>query len=540
MSLVVKKGSFGLIHPDDCINNLFDKYSNVNSDVDLKELTEEDYKKMKEEAYQKDDNKVIKINNIKDKEENAEKKNEEEETNKVVKNETKIDKNKKKNIRNKEDNQKNVVDFPAYWYKYNKDGEIVGINTGLFVDFLAEHTKAIVVDQNFYFYEDGYYKMKTDIEVKAYIRSMMESKVCTAQKINDIFQQLCIHPKLIKKQEDLNKDNYKLNLKNGIYNLRTGELSPHTPDQLITIRINANYREDLKEKDGKTFLKYLQTSIPNEKTRMVCQEVMGYCMSNFIEAKKFFVLNGKTNTGKSIFIRTTELLLDDRNISSMNWQDLKDFGVIELYNKVLNTAGDLPQKPITNDDLIKVLTGGDYVGAARKFKDYLRFINRAKFLFSTNGMPKNYGDKTDAFYERLMIIPFNNQPKEKNRELLKEIEQEIDFVFMWALEGLKRLIKNKFIFTVSDEITEEVDKYRVESNTVIQFVQDKCALNEDKMIPKGWLYETYIEYCKKELQVQHMGRNKFYEEILEKFEENVKEIRMDNARYFKGITIANG
>ena len=137
MSLVVKKGAFGLIHPDDCMNILFDKSSNVNSnsDVDLKELTEEDYKKMKKEAYQKDDNKVIKINNIDDKEENAEKKNEEEETNKVVKNETKIDKNKKKNVINKEDNQKNVVDFPAYWYKYNKDGEIVGINTGLFVDF---------------------------------------------------------------------------------------------------------------------------------------------------------------------------------------------------------------------------------------------------------------------------------------------------------------------------------------------------------------------------------------------------------------------
>lgn len=47
MSLVVKKGAFGLIHPDECMNILFDKSSNVNSDIDLKELTEEDYKKWK-------------------------------------------------------------------------------------------------------------------------------------------------------------------------------------------------------------------------------------------------------------------------------------------------------------------------------------------------------------------------------------------------------------------------------------------------------------------------------------------------------------
>ena len=99
------------------------------------------------------------------------------------------------------------------------------------------------------------------------------------------------------------------------------------------------------------------------------------------------------------------------------------------------------------------MTGEDTISARHIYGTPFDFINKAKMIFSTNNMPPNYGDKSDAFYERLIILPFNQQKKdgEKDPQLKYKLAEENDYIFMWALEGLKRLIKQNFIFTHSPD-----------------------------------------------------------------------------------------
>lgn len=451
-----------------------------------------------------------------------------------------VENNEKIGIKKNLQTEGNITRITPYWYRYDKDGNVTSINTGLFVDYLVKNVRAVVANNRFYIYEDGYYKHKTDEEVLGFIQSEIYTRVCNFSVITDIFNQWRINLNVIKRDEELNTDNFILNLENGLYDLETRELKPHTPEVYSTIRINANYKENIEESEGSVFNKYLETSIPNINVRMVVQEMVGYCLTNFTEAQKFFVLNGKTDTGKSVIIKIIEMLIAKENIANKKWQELNGFGVAELYNKILNAAGDLPRKPITDDDLIKELTGEDYVSAKVKFKGDIRFKNKAKLLFSTNGMPKNYGDKSEAFYNRLMIIPFNSQPKKKDPFLIRKLKKEKDYIFMWALEGLERLISNNFKFTECEEVRLEVEAYKEESNTAIQFVNDLCVLNPEKRILKSWLHKEYINYCKEELEVKPMGRNSFYQEILEKYEGQIKEIRVNDQRFFEGITFNKG
>ena len=132
--------------------------------------------------------------------------------------------------------------------------------------------------------------------------------------------------------------------------------------------------------------------------------MMGYSLTPFNNAKKAFVFNGKGDTGKSTFLNIIEDMITERHISNIPIQGLGDrFNTAELFGKLVNIYADLPSTPIRDGSMLKVLTGGDKVSAERKGQDPFTFLNKAKFIFSCNGLPPNYGDRSDAFYNRLII-----------------------------------------------------------------------------------------------------------------------------------------
>ncbi|EMI11397.1 DNA primase family protein [Anoxybacillus gonensis] len=433
--------------------------------------------------------------------------------------------NKQQKIVTTEKNEKessiaNIKQFPPTWYRYNKDGEIVKFISGKFVDFLAEHVKAVCVNDDFYLYEDGYYKKTPDEILLGYIQEHIDSNIRTFSLMQDVLKQWKTNRKVVKREEELNKNKFLLNLKNGIYDLETNTFTEgHTPDELITIRINANYNEALTREDGQTFHKFLDFALPDPQVQMVLQEIMGYCISQFVEAQKFFVFDGVSDSGKSLIISLIESLLAPENISHVRLQDLQGFHLADLHNKVLNTFADLDARAITDGNIIKALTGEDVITADRKHKTGIVFKNKAKFLFSTNGMPKNYGDKSDAFFRRLIIIPFKNQVKDEEKDplLFHKLQKEKDYIFMWALEGLKRLIKERFQFTKSEQIQRKVQAYQEESNSLLQFINDCCELDPNGYVHSRWFMDFYKEYCRDELEIEPMKRKTVFKYLTDNF-----------------------
>ncbi|MFH5183111.1 phage/plasmid primase, P4 family [Paenibacillus sp. TAB 01] len=423
------------------------------------------------------------------------------------------------------------------YYKYNEDGEVVGINTGLYVESIAFRVPAISVHGDFYLYKNGYYQKCDEEDALEFLTGSIHPAVRTYGTMSDISKQWHVHYHIRKKPHQVNADPYKLNLTNGIYNLATGEFAEgHSANDLMTHRVHANYNPNLSQKDGEVWHKFLDYALPDKHTQMVLQEVMGYCVTQFVDAKKFFVFDGISNSGKSKIIEFLVKLLDPTNVSHVPIQDLKGFNLAELHNKLLNTFADLPAKPIDDANLIKIMTGDDDASAERKFKTRISFKNIAKMLFSTNGMPKNYGDKSTAFYNRLIIIPFNNAVTKENRDkdLPYKLQKEKDYIFMWMLEGLERLIENGFVFTEADEINSAVKNYMEDGNTVIQFVKDKCSIQEDKKMQSLLLFKDYKKYCKDELGIDGMGKNNFFRELKEKFPE-LRYYKSGPDYYFKGI-----
>jgi len=235
--------------------------------------------------------------------------------------------------------------------------------------------------------------------------------------------------------------------------------------------------------------------------------------------------------------------LGSENVSNIPWQSLGDrFNKAELFGKLANIFADLPSKNIDDNGMFKALTGEDYITGERKNKDPFSFRPYARLLFSCNEIPRNYGDKSDGFYRRLIIIRFDNSvPKHKRDPNLREkLAVERDGILMWSIAGLKRLIANSYEFSETDRTRAELMRYRVESNSVLSFVEECCELDEDKESVRDDLFSRYKEYCGN-AGMKPVSQANFNKEIEASYP-GVKRSRdrLSKRRTWKGIVFCEG
>lgn len=186
------------------------------------------------------------------------------------------------------------------------------------------------------------------------------------------------------------------------------------------------------------------------------------------------------------------------HVSNVSWQALNDnFKPAELYGKLANIFADPPTKNIDDNGIFKALVGEDFLTVEKKHRDPFSFVSHARLLFSFNNIPKNYGDKSEGFYRRLVIIRYDHavSADKKDPMLLDKLCLEIDGILQFALEGLRRLMSRNWVFSETERNRIELQKYREDSNSVLAFLRDCCTEDESAEIATMELYAKYKEYC---------------------------------------------
>jgi putative DNA primase/helicase len=175
----------------------------------------------------------------------------------------------------------------------------------------------------------------------------------------------------------------------------------------------------------------------------------------------------------------------------------------------------------------------------KKNRDPFSFQSSARLLFSCNGIPQNCGDRSEGVYRRLIILRFNRTVPEDKRDpnLLNKFRQEADGIFLFALEGLRRLIKNRYRFSVTQTNLDELQRYREESDSVLAFVRDCCELNAAYMKGSKDLYQEYASYCQ-ECGMKPYALRNFVHQIIASFPQLSHGVDTSRkARVIKGIKL---
>jgi len=386
-----------------------------------------------------------------------------------------------------------VEDEMLLWYEPTERG--LRFLPGILAENMAEVEPVIYAAEQHYMYRNGVYQDMVEMEAQHMCQQKMLSRETKMNQIVDAEHQWRL---LIRKEvRELNSNPFIINLKNGLYNVLEHTLSEHTPEYYSTIQMNVSY--DPKA-DCPLFKKFLSDSMGGDMEQVaLLQEMLGYFLIPINSAQKCFVIVGAAGAGKSVLLRVlNELLLGKENVSNVSWQSLNErFKTAELFGKLANIFADLPTKNIDDNGVFKALVGEDYLTVEKKNKNPFSFQSTARLLFSCNTIPKNYGDKSEGFYRRLIIIRFRHTVPQEKRDpnLIDKFRSEADGIFMFALEGLMRLMKNNYHFSETDVNREELQQYREESDSVLSFVKECCDLDDTAETGSTELFNGYKAYC---------------------------------------------
>ena len=377
------------------------------------------------------------------------------------------------------------------WYEMTERG--AKFLPGVLAEYMTQNAPVFYAAEQYYCYENGVFHGITELTARNMVREKMLTRYTKLSQINDTEGQWKMQVQ--KDIRELNPNPYIINVQNGLYNVLDNALSEHTSKYLSTVQLNVRYTPGAK---CPRFMKFLHESLEDDQISLI-QEMLGYFLIPVNHAQKCFIIVGKGGAGKSVLLRVlNELLLGKENVSNVAWQALSDrFKTAELFGKWANICAELPTKGIEDNGIFKALVGEDYLTVEKKNKNPFSFQPYARLLFSCNSIPKNYGDKSEGFYRRLIIVRFNHSVPEDKRdpELLEKFRCEADGIFLFALEGLYRLMNNHFQFSETQANREELQKYREDSNSVLAFVRDCCELKMDAEVGRAEFFERYKSYC---------------------------------------------
>jgi putative DNA primase/helicase len=283
-------------------------------------------------------------------------------------------------------------------------------------------------------------------------------------------------------------------LQNGMLNIDTGEFKPHAKDYYATIALDVEYNPK-STKDCSRWLQFLDETIQTPDVIDFIQEFFGYCLTRSTAFGIALFLLGPGSDGKSVMLKVLRTLVGAANCSAVALADLEDqFHRASLHNKLVNISTETGAKAIESP-YFKAMVTGDAISAAYKHHQPFEFEPVCKQIFAGNQFPR-VRDNTFGVLRRLKIIRFKQQfvGDRIDRGLTDKLLDELSEIFLWALAGLFRLLKQGH-FTESQELDSNLLKFKRANNPVLCFVEDCCATGESYSCLKDDLFKEYKSFC---------------------------------------------
>ena len=288
----------------------------------------------------------------------------------------------------------------------------------------------------------------------------------------------------------------KLNCLNGVLDIDTLELLPHSPYQRSLIQVNAVW--DAKA-ECPTIDKFLSEVLLDDCQDLI-REIVGYTLMQSNRFEKAVLMVGAGGNGKSTFLNLIRSLLGDTNYVSKSLKSLEEnrFTVADLFGKLANICGDMPASRLEDTSIFKQITSTDAVTGERKFKGSFHFENFATNFFGCNDLPPT-SDRTYGFYRRWLVLPFSYEIPEDQRDTQLgdklNTPAELSGLLRLAVEGQQRLRK-KGVFSVSDTVKDALQVYQLENDSVLRFVSDVVDIRDKAVVStRQEVYDTYRAYC---------------------------------------------
>ena len=419
------------------------------------------------------------------------------------------------------------------------------------VGYLAVHLAPIVCTAGkFYRYQSGVWSVYDDACVRQIVTVALGDRV----QGNWVSEAVTLLKDTVLRREAPTENHWLsyphlVNVTNGMVDLNTGQLIPHDPKYCSRVQLPIKF--DM-EATYERFWQFCTEIFPENgedgswgtggglKT-MILQEFMGYCLMDTCKFEKCLFMYGQGANGKSTVLKVMEQLLGEDHCSAMNIDDLANrFNIPYLQSKLINVSAEAIAKEQSGVQNLKRFISGDRVEGEWKHGERVNYAPRTKFIFAMN-LPPNIHDKSHGFNRKVLVLNFNRvfEEWEMDRDLHEKLMEELDGIFIFALEGAMRLLKQNH-FTDGEIIEKDKDMFMGQLNNVLMFVGEQCHLEQDARIKSDDLFEAYKKWCEK-CGLRALGAPKFQEQLMQKWKITKAKGTWPGGRYMTlhGIRLMN-
>jgi putative DNA primase/helicase len=342
-----------------------------------------------------------------------------------------------------------------------------------------------------------------------------------------------------KTSSDIKIDPYIINCKNTRFNLKTKECLPFDANIIDFAQIPVTYDPsaycaDLDKMLNRVFL-------GDREVINLFEEMLGAVLIKHNRYQKAFLFYGSGSNGKSTILDLIKSFIGSRNYSAIALEKVTDrFNTAELENRLANIGDDVDSVNMRDTGTLKKLFSGNATLVERKGERPYVIEPFATHIYSCNAIPRSF-DKSDGFYRRWLLIPFNAKFSANDEDYDPLIGDKIttpealSYLLNLAIKGANRLMRTGH-FTEPQVTKLALEAYITDNSTALSWLDDK-ELQEDYLLetPRDTLYAEFVDWCKLSGIKTNMitGKKTFFKEVANKFdfEEKAKQ-KADGKRYF--------
>lgn len=231
------------------------------------------------------------------------------------------------------------------------------------------------------------------------------------------------------------------------------------------------------------------------------QEYIGYCLIPSTKGQRMMILKGEGGEGKSqigpVLARLFGCNMKDGSIAKIS--DNR-FARADLEHIHLMIDDDMRMEALKQTNYVKsIVTAQDKMDLEKKGKQSYQGWMYARLLAFSNGDLQSLYDRSDGFYRRQLILTTKEKPaaRKDDPDIAEKMCRELEGIFLWAFEGLQRLVRNQFRFSESERAKGNRDVVKQDANNVILFMESTqyVELNPNKSISSKELYAIYTIWC---------------------------------------------
>jgi putative DNA primase/helicase len=288
-------------------------------------------------------------------------------------------------------------------------------------------------------------------------------------------------------QEEFDAHSWLLNVRNGVLDLRSGELLPHDPALRMTQLADVTYDPDARSELWERFI--VSVSSGDDEKAEFLQQVFGLALTGDVSDEVLVCHNGGGCNGKSTALEAVGRMLGDYaavappGMFAARKFDAHPTEIAGLRGKRFVTAVEQEANRALRESLIKQLTGGDTIRTRGMREDFWEMRPTWHIHMAYNVAPRLTGTD-DGIRRRLIVVPWNASFKGDPDPTIKErltSEGERAGILNWCLDGLrKRLLAGRLV--VPEACRLKTDEYLDDEDVIGRFLSERTEADDTAVL----------------------------------------------------------